>query len=137
MDSSNAPAQGRKTGPISYIRIRVRPPCVMMIRLEPGEEPEELELGDLFVRVIRVRQPLPACHRMQITRPLVVIVGESVRDADRAMIMDRASEIGAAVLPLGPLVRRQALGKWVRDAIQIVAKRRTERGDDVEQVAAG
>jgi hypothetical protein len=109
----------------------------MLVRLEPGEEPAELGLGDLFARVLRVRHPLPACQRMRIMRPLVVLVGESVRQPDRDMLMEQACDIGAVLLCLGPLVRREALGKWVRDAMQAVARRRAERGEDVLQIAAG
>jgi hypothetical protein len=108
----------------------------MLVRIAAGDEPAELGLDQLAIRVLRVRHPVPACHRMRITRPLVVIVDESVREADRAMLMEEAHNIGAALFPLGPLVRQEALGKWLRDAIQFVLQRRADRGDDIDFVAA-
>ena len=108
----------------SYIRIRVLPPSVMLVRIEPGDEPAELGLEELGVRVLRVRHPIPACQRMRITRPFVVVVGESVREAQRRLLVEEASQIGAALLPLGPLVDRPSLGPWMRGALERVAKRR-------------
>lgn len=96
----------------------------MLVRVAPQEEPEELGLAELGVRVLRVRHPVPACQRMIIMRPLVVIIGESVREADRRMLVEHAQRIEGAALPLGPLVCRPALGKWLRDALRIVAKHR-------------
>lgn len=124
----SAPAEPRKKY-VSHVRIQVRTPCIMLVRLEPGEEPKELALDDLFVRVLRVRHPLPAVQRMRITRPLVVVLGESVREEDRRLLVEQAHEIGAAILPLGPLVSRRMIGSWLRNAMQLVIERRAERGE--------
>ena len=106
------------------MRLRVEPPAVMLVRIAAGEEPRELALDDLFVRVLRVRHPVPACQRIRITRPHVVIFGESVRLADRALLLEEAKLVGAAVLPLSSMINRQALGAWLRNAMELVAQRR-------------
>lgn len=120
---------------ISHIRVAVCRPCIMLVRVAPEEELEELDLEDLPVRVLRVRHPVPACQRMGITRPLVVIIGDSVRDEDRQMLVDQAHRIDGAALPLGPLVNRAALRQWLREAMRIVAERRVARGHDGEATA--
>ncbi len=107
----------------------------MLVRVAPEDEPEELGLEDLPVRVLRVRHPVPACQRMSVTRPLVVIVGESVREEDRQMIVEHAHRIDGAALPLGPLVNRAALRQWLHEAMRIVAERRAARGHEVEAMA--
>jgi hypothetical protein len=109
----------------------------MLVRIEPGEEPKELGIDNLPVRVLRVRHPLPACQRMHVTRPLVVLVGEGVRKPDVHLLIEEAQRIRAAVLPLGPLVHRSSLGAWLQDAMQVAFQRRAAMGDREEFAAAG
>lgn len=100
--------------------VRIRKPSIMLVRIEPGEEPPELGLADMSVavRVLRVRHPIPACQRMQIVRPLVVIVGESVRRWALPYIEQSAREVDAVLLQLGPLIVRDALRDWLRRALE-------------------
>jgi hypothetical protein len=109
--------------------VRVRKPCLMLIGIEPGDEPAELGLQELAgaLRVVRVRHALPACHRMLIVQPVVVIVGESVQEWSLPALDDAARQTGAEVLLLGPLVVREALRDWLRRALEAGLRRRAER----------
>jgi hypothetical protein len=96
----------------------------MLVRVDPAAEPKDLGVEEAGGRVLRVRHPLPACQRMQVMRPLVVIVGESVRAQDTELLIEQARAIGAAIVQLGPLVPRAAVGPWTRQAIEIVRAKR-------------
>jgi hypothetical protein len=98
----------------------------MLVRIEPAEEPLELGLAELTgaVQVLRVRHPIPACQRMQIVRPLVVILGESVRSWALPYVEQSAREVDAVLLQLGPLVVRDALRDWLRRALDQGMRRR-------------
>jgi hypothetical protein len=113
----------------SVVRLRALP-RVMLVRLEPGEEPSELGLVRLPVSVLRVRHPLPACERMRVMRPQVVIVGPSVVDRDLALLMHAAGETDAAILHLGSLVDRETLADWLLRAIELVTASRAERDEE-------
>jgi hypothetical protein len=93
------------------------------VRIESGEE-ARLGLGELSVRVLRCRHPIPACQRARITQPLVVVVGDDVREWSRPMLVETCHDIGAAMLQLGPLVVRSALADWMREAMARVVARR-------------
>jgi hypothetical protein len=109
----------------SFIRMK---PLVMLVRIEPGEEPRELGLDELGVDVVRVRHPLPACERLRVVRPMVVIVNAQVRPQDVAFVRRAASEIGARVLQLGPIMARDQLREWLREAIDEVSRERGTTG---------
>jgi hypothetical protein len=96
----------------------------MLVRVDPASEPKDLGVEEMGGRVLRVRHPLPACQRMQVMRPLVVIVGESVRAQDCELLIDQARAIGAAIVQLGPLVPRAAVGPWTRQAMEIMRVKR-------------
>jgi hypothetical protein len=102
----------------------------MLVRLETGEEPRELGLARLPVSVLRVRHPLPACERMRVTRPLVVIVGPTVLERDFALLMRSAEETDTAILQLGSSVARDFLAAWLRRAIEVVTASRAKRNED-------
>lgn len=119
--------------------VRVSKPYVMLVRIEPGEEPAALGLRELAgaVRVVRVRHPIPACERMRVLRPLVVVVGESVRSWAMPCLEEAAAEIDAAVLPLGPLVATEALRDWLSRALERGLKRRARKATESARAAAG
>jgi hypothetical protein len=96
---------------VSYICFR---PRIMLVRIERTEEPPEWGLEELNVEVLRVRHPLPALARMEVTRPSIVILGEDVRPVDVAFIKRTARDIGARIVQLGPLLARDSLGRWLR-----------------------
>jgi hypothetical protein len=97
----------------------------MLVRIEAREDPPELGLGERNLRVVRVRHPVPACQRMRIVRPAVVIVGPSVRDWDFALIQAETQRMGAAVLRLGPLVSRSSIPEWFSRVLDRDVKVRT------------
>ena len=135
MDPESGSRRGRSSL-ISQTFVRVEKPRIMLVRIEPGEEPEELGLDQLWVDVLRVRHPIPAYQRMDITRPLVVIVGASVRPPDRALLMTQARRTRAALLQLGPLVHRDSLGEWLQTAMRQALEQRAAAGDDDDVAAA-
>lgn len=116
--------------------VRICKPYVMLVRIEPGDEPEGLGLRELSgaVRVVHVRHPIPACERMRVLRPLVVVVGESVLPWAMPYLEKAASAIDAAMLPLGPLVVLAALRDWLRHALD---KGTARRGSLARDLAAG
>jgi hypothetical protein len=110
----------------------------MLVRIEPWEE-SMLLLRDLHTRVIRVRHPLPACERMRVTKPAVIIVGASVRPRDFELLVDEAYELRAAVLQVGQ-VPFGKLRTWIAMALDKVSQRRAAEATEEEpqaQLAAG
>jgi hypothetical protein len=110
-------------------QIVAKAPYVMLVRIEPGEEPPELGLREAHVHLLRVRHPLPARQRMRILRPLVVVCGPRVRGVDSVLLAETAGEIRAAILQLGPFVRHGALRGWLQGAIEEARRRRRESAD--------
>jgi hypothetical protein len=103
------------TNRISFVRMR---PRIMLVRIEK-QDPQISSWGleELDAEVLCVKHPLPACERMRITRPAIVIIGEDVRPADVAYIKRVARETGGRVVQLGPLLVRDALRNWIRTAL--------------------
>ena len=112
---AEAPVAAVKT--ISYILLR---PRIMLVRADDPQQTAHWgldELDELGVEVLRVRHPLPACARMHVTRPKVVVLGQDIRPVDVAFIKRAAREIGAKIVQLGPLIARDALRGWVRGVL--------------------
>ncbi len=107
--------------------VSIRRPSIMLVRIEPGAEPSELGLDDLPYKVLRVRHPLPACTRMRVTRPHVVLVGTSVLPRDFVLVLAAADRIGAAVALLGGLTGPDGLRDWVVRSVDEVHTRRAGR----------
>jgi hypothetical protein len=110
---------------ISFVSIRR--PSVMLVRVDPGTEPEELRLEDVPAQVLRVRHPLPACVRMRVTRPCVVLVGRSVLPRDFMLILAEAERIGAATALLGGMSPREDMHEWLVNTIAEVQTKRASR----------
>lgn len=98
----------------------------MLVRIEPAEEQGGLDLESLGILVYRVRHPLPACVRMRVLRPEVVLVGKSVTSPDLGQLLFEAHEITAAVMPRTQLLEPGRLREWVVDTIEVVRQRRRE-----------
>ncbi|HEY8090561.1 MAG TPA: hypothetical protein VIF09_22020, partial [Polyangiaceae bacterium] len=71
-DGSQAPTEDGSTPRSSGVWLKG--PCVMLVRIEDVAELPELDLEGRRLRVVRVRHPLPACQRMVVLQPRVVIV---------------------------------------------------------------
>jgi len=120
----------------SYVGLQ--PAVVMLVRIEPWEE-SMLLLRELHTRVVRVRHPLPACERMRVQKPAVIIVGASVRPKDFELLVDEAYELRAAVLQVGQ-VPSGKLRSWVGMALDRIRERRAAEAAEEEaqeQLAAG
>ena len=120
----------------SYVGLR--PDVVMLVRIEPWEE-SMLLLRELNTQVVRVRHPLPACERMRVQKPAVIIVGASVQPRDFELLVDEAYELRAAVLQVGQ-VPFGKLRSWIAMALDKVRQRRTAEATEEEaeeQLAAG
>jgi len=120
----------------SYVGLR--PDVVMLVRIEPWEE-SMLLLRELNTRVVRVRHPLPACERMRVQKPAVIIVGASVQPRDFELLVDEAYELRAAVLQVGQ-VPFGKLRSWIATALDRVRQRRAAEAtaeEAEEQLAAG
>lgn len=118
--------------------VRFQPDVVMLVRMEPWEE-QMLLLRDMAATVVRVRHPLPACERMRVTKPAVIIVGAGVRPKDFELIVDEAYELRAAVLQVGQ-VPWGKLRTWIATALDKVRERRAAESaeeDPQAQLAAG
>ena len=122
MSSTPPPASAQRISLVS-----IRRPSVMLVRIERDEEPAGLDLDQLPLQVFRVRHPMPACVRMCVLRPEVILVGRSVQPWDLARVIDRGNEIGAAVVWLTLLSSFDALRERLLELIDDVRQRRSAR----------
>jgi hypothetical protein len=100
---------------ISFVRIR---PRILLVRIErEAVRASDWGLDSLDAELLHVKHPLPACERIRVTRPAVVIVGEDVRPVDLAFIKRAAREAGSRVIQIGPLLVRHSLRNWIRAAL--------------------
>jgi hypothetical protein len=99
----------------------------MLVRIERGQEPPGLDLEELALQVYRVRHPLPACVRMSVLRPDVLLVGASVPPRDLATMIEQANEIQAALIWLPLVFAQESLRDRLLDLIDLVRERRGER----------
>jgi hypothetical protein len=96
---------------------RRKAPWVMLVRVKRGDEEESLGLAALDVQVIRVTHPLPACERMRVLRPSVVVAGPGIGDEDLDRLMEAARAIGTQVIALAAFVGPAAVRAALRRAI--------------------
>lgn len=104
--------------------VSIRRPSVMLVRIEPSEEQQELDLESLAVQVFRVRHPLQACVRMRVVRPEVILIGAAVASRDLALVLYDAHEIKAAVMSRSQLLSGNKLREWLLYTLDIVQERR-------------
>ena len=110
---------------VSYVRIRRA--CVMLVRIEPGSEPDELRLEDASFEAVRVRHPVPACTRMLVLRPAVVLVGRSVKPRDFTLLLHAADEVDAEVFLADAVAPAEGLHLWVIRIAAAIQARRDDR----------
>jgi hypothetical protein len=104
--------------------VQIRRPSVMLVRIDPGQEPPGLELDRLPYQLLRVRHPLPACTRMAVMRPAVELVGYSVQPRDFVLLLQEADAIGATIVLVHGLVTADGLTEWVLQTVGDVQTRR-------------
>jgi hypothetical protein len=114
--------------------VRLQPDVVMLVRVEAWEE-QMLLLRDLGAQVVRVRHPLPACERMRVVKPAVIIVGAGVRTKDFELMVDEAYELRAAVLQMGQ-VPFGRLRTWIATALDRVRARRKAEAEAAQESGA-
>ncbi len=82
-------------------------PGVLLVRIAEGEEPPELKLHELPVRVLRTRHPLPACVRIRVVHPHVVVVGRSVMPGFLPELLRAARAVKAELIDLSVAGRHE------------------------------
>jgi hypothetical protein len=112
--------------PITQLRLR-KATSIMLVVVDDAEQAVTIDWTELAHRVLRVRQPIPACERMRIMRPRVVVVGPTVAGRDVEQLRDTAREIGCEVVELRPFVGRDALRDAVCRAVDRASSRRSDR----------
>jgi hypothetical protein len=118
--------EGSAKHPISGVRLKAST-CILFVRVLPDEESACMAaLADGTARALRVRHPLPACERIRVVRPAVVVIGR-MRDEDAGLVRDAAREVGSEVVDLrslvAPSVQREALRRAVARATRVRAAR--------------
>lgn len=109
---------------ISHVQIKT--PSIMLVRIDPGHEPHDLRLDEMPYKVLRVRHPLPACTRVEVMRPAVVLVGRSVQPRDFVLLIAASDAVGAAVMLVGALTSPGGLHEWVTQTVCAIQARRDE-----------
>jgi uncharacterized protein (TIGR02266 family) len=104
--------------------VRVRRMDVLVVGIEPGDEPQGLDLSTLPVRVVRVRNAAPACERIRAVEPHVVLMTADLDAVGTEQLELAAVDAGAELLELRPGVSGAALRKELVEALQIVSARR-------------
>ena len=66
-------------------------------------------LDDAGFRIVRVKHVAPACERLPVVMPHLVVVPSTLRKEDDETVVDRCVAIGAEVLRLSPEVDPGAL----------------------------
>jgi hypothetical protein len=82
--------------------------------------------GDAYIRLLRVRYPLPACVRMRVIRPRIVVVGSEVSGRDLGLVLHAASDVDADVFHLAAWTDRGALLAWLDRATKIFEPHRLD-----------
>jgi hypothetical protein len=106
----------------------VRLPCVILVRVAQDEEPPELSSDTVAVRAVRVREPIPACERIRILRPHLVLVGRDVGAWALPDLIWAARAAGAELIDLGLNARRGAPPSWFKDALATAIAERSKGG---------
>jgi hypothetical protein len=101
----------------------------MLIRIPVGGEPSGLRLNELPFAVLRVRHPLPACTRIAVMRPAVILVGSSVQPRDFDLVARAAEDVGAAAVLVDGLVDTLKLHDWVATTVVAVIAKRQQRAE--------
>jgi hypothetical protein len=102
---------------------------VLVVGIEPGDEPQGLNLSTLPVRVVRVRNAAPACERIRAVEPHVVLVAADMDAFGIDQLMLAAVDAGAELLELRHGVSGAALRNELVEALQIVSARRQGEHD--------
>ncbi len=75
-------------------------------------------LDDAGFRVVRVKHVAPACERMPVVMPQIVLVPSTLRRDEDELLVDRCTAVGAELLRLAPDVDANALVHLLASAAQ-------------------
>jgi hypothetical protein len=75
-------------------------------------------LDDAGFRVVRVKHVAPACERIPVVMPQIVLLPSTLRNDEHEMIVDRCTAIGAELYRIGPDVDDGALTALLVSAVQ-------------------
>lgn len=102
----------------------------MLVRVDSPEVVRALERFN--VQILHVRQVIPAYERMRITKPLLVLLGDSLRSEDVHEIFERAMELDADVLQ-PHLIPRDELAQRLYEGFLMALRRRYQIGRHVDR----
>jgi hypothetical protein len=74
-------------------------PAVRVLTIRADEWTQSI-LDGAGAEMLKVRHPVPACTRIEVTRPAVVVVGTTVQWRDFLLVMAAAASVGARVIEL-------------------------------------
>lgn len=80
-------------------------------------------LDDAGFRVVRVKHVAPACERLPVVMPHLVVAPTGMRRDEEDMLVDRCVAVGAEVLRLAPEVDAQALSVLVANAAHVALEK--------------
>lgn len=82
---------------------RLDAPSILLIALDPPLETLCLStLLDSGLRILRAREVAPACERIAVTMPKLVVAASTLGERDRETLTDRCVAVGAQLLWLDP-----------------------------------
>jgi hypothetical protein len=70
--------------------------CILTVRVDDPWTQATIER--LGVPLLQVRHPLPACERILVNRPIVVVVGPKIRAQDMQCVARAAAEVHATLV---------------------------------------
>lgn len=92
----------------------------MLVQVERSQELHLLgRESEPSLRILRVKYPLPACVRMRVMRPTVVVVGGEVFGRDLALVLDAASDVNAILIRAESWIDEGALTRWLGRSTEI------------------
>jgi hypothetical protein len=96
-------------------------PTVMLIALDPPLETVCLSsLLDSGLRLLRARQVVPACERIPVIMPKLVLAQTTLPDREAQALVDRCVAVGAKTLWLDPDEDKQRVKERIMAAAMAV-----------------
>ena len=118
----------------NVLLVREESPQVERALLDAGQRLLQRELAT-GVRILRSRHAIPACERMGVTHPLLIVLGDSLSPDDVGCLMHRAMEIDAEVLQ-PHIVPPDQLALFIEEALVRALCRRESRREHLDAKSA-
>lgn len=109
--------------------IEFRPPCALLAQVTESELPVGFEDDALTLglTILRVRYAVPACQRILVVRPRVVLIGERVRQDDARVVALHARLVGASSKQIFASQARKGIWSWLVDELFDTTRYREKR----------